>query len=345
MNDHPASDLGTRFHALPTELRARVFSHLLVRPVKWDVPHLESCSRSRAKTTSDHHTRPSHHDLAAPENTYICAQCGPFTHERNWRHAFERGYRVFVSPWRSQWAPPQTNAFLCTNCYDDRWRSRPFPEPTNLPCLCARRRNLEVRVVGRAWNVEASQVFFSENMFAFDECTSMRHFFAAMPERWRTLVTRVSVLLPMWKGDDRPDPDVLATSLSVLGSLTWLREIELDAKLLNTEATALALINCDVPNLRRVRFVVQRPWRQIYWQDVEPPTYVWAECASRRLLTGGFSERVALSMKSRHTEVLNAQTIKDDVQRQRALYQCIQEDAQPASVPFPDDFLRLSVGS
>jgi hypothetical protein len=302
MDEQNRSDLGTRFHAFPPELRAHVFSFLLVRPVKWDMLHLESCERWSLKTIS-HYTRPSHHSLVDQDNFYICARCGPDTHERNWRHAFARGFEVYVSPWRSKWAPDQDNPYICTNCYDDRWRPRPFPEPTNLPCLCARRRNLEARLVCRQWNKEASIVFFSGNTFTFDDCIAMEHFFSAIPRRWKTLITKVSLLLPLWRNDD--SIDLLANSLCVLDKLIWLQYLELDAKLLNHEATVSALLSFSIPSLQKVRFVAQCPYKDVLWRKLNPPTYVWGELEDRLLFTGGLPEYVARSIKSQSTHALS----------------------------------------
>jgi len=326
MDERQQSHLGTRFHALPPELRAHVFSFLLVRPVKWELRHLEGCEQSAAITTSDY-TRPSHHSLPDSDNIYVCAECGPTSHERNWRYAFTRGFEVYVSPWRSKWAPAQTNPYLCTNCYDDRWRTRPFPQPTNLPCLCARRLNLETRLVCRQWNKEASTVFFSENTFAFDDCISMGNFFSAMPQHWKTRIAKVSILLPFWtNAGDSTDIFLLARSLSVLNELTWLQNLELDAKLLNEELTASALLNCSIAGLRKVRFVVECPYKELLWRKMGPPTYVWGELRGRHLLKGGFSEYVTRSVKS---QSINAPIFhKTDIERQKHLYNSVQSDAQ-----------------
>jgi len=328
-DEQQQSDVGMRFHALPPELRALVFSFLLVRPVKWDSRHLKTCERSSAKTVSGY-TRPSHHLLANSDNIYVCAECGPDTHERNWRHAFTRGFEVFVSPWRSKWAPAQANPYLCTNCYDDRWRTRPFPQPTNLPCLCARRKNLETRLVCQQWNKEASLVFFSENIFAFEDCASMENFYSAIPICWRTLITKISLLLPFWKDDSyATNTAFLASSLPILDKLTWLQYLELDAKLLNEELTASALLSCSIASLRSVRFVIQCPLKQLVWLKVEPPTYVWRELRGRHLLEGGFSEFVARSLKAQSISASGLRTkIAADVERQKELYVSMQNDSQ-----------------
>lgn len=330
MAKNSPSDLGTRFHSLlPHELRAHIFSFLLVRSVKWNLQHLESCERRNSRTIGEY-TRPTHHNLVGPDHSYICASCGPFTHERNWRHAFERGFEVYVSPWRSKWAPDQGNPYVCTNCYDDRLRSRPFPEPTNLPCLCARHKNLEVRLVCRQWNEEACGVFFSGNVFAFDDCVSMKHFFSIIPRHWIILITKVSLLFPLWHTeDDSASVDVLATSLSVLSSLTWLQHLELDAKLLNDEATTLALLDTRIPSLERVCFFVQSPIKVIPWREGLSPTYIWGELANRCLLVGGLPERVARSIKAQGVEAHSCQkTNKEEIRRQSQLYEFAQKNDQ-----------------
>lgn len=330
--------LGTRFHALPPELRAYIFSFLLVRPVKWDVRHLESCTWSSTKTRSIY-TRPSHHLLEDSGSTYTCAECGPGEHRRHWRLAMNRGLEVYVSPLRSKWAPEQTNPYLCTNCYDDRLRPRPFPQTTNLGCLCARRNNLETRLVCRQWNKEASTVFFSDNIFAFDDCTSMGDFFAAIPRRWKTLIKKVSLLLPFWEDSIDPailldeakqtDVALLAKSLSVLDELPWLQCLELDAKLLNYQLTASALLNCRITDLQRVSFVLRCPYRGLLYRKMELPNFVWRELRGRHLLKGGFSEYVARAMKSQGINTLkNHKMTLADVAQQRQLCESLQNDSE-----------------
>jgi hypothetical protein len=86
--------------------------------------------------------------------------------------------------------------------------------------------------VCRQWNKEASNVFLSQNTFAFDDCTSMGDFFSAIPRRWKTLIKQVSLLLPFWEDSidsvnllEDPEPTgvaLLAKSLSVLDELPWL---------------------------------------------------------------------------------------------------------------------------
>jgi hypothetical protein len=326
MEQPPRSTLGSRFYALPSELRAHIFSFLFVRPVQWDSLHLESCEKWHARSTSEY-IRPTQHSIPEVDSPYVCASCGLDTYEHNWRHAFKRGFKVYVSPWRSKWAPPQDNPYICSNCYDDRWRVRPFPEPTNLPCLCARHQSLETRLVCRGWNDVCSIVLFSRNTFAFDDCISMGNFFSAIPKRWKVLVTSISLLLPLWHPGDGPaSVKAFPGSLSILNDLTWLRDLELDAKLLNHESRASALLDCSIAGLQTVRFVIDCPQYEVLWRSIKPPTRVWNELHGRVLLVGGFSEFVVPSMKSQFIYDVQTQALSIDVQIRRRLYNLIQDD-------------------
>ncbi|KEQ90495.1 hypothetical protein AUEXF2481DRAFT_568424 [Aureobasidium subglaciale EXF-2481] len=325
MDTQLQTGLGRRFHALPSELRAYIFSFLLVRPVKWDLRHLESCEKYCARTTSGYE-RPTHHTIPGLESRYVCASCGPWTHERNWRHAFGRGFEVYVSPWRSKWAPPQGNSYICSNCYDDRMRTRPFPEPTNLPCLCARRQSLEMRLVCRQWHDEASLVFFSENTFAFDDVVSMGHFFTAISGPWARVISKLSLLFPLWTPEDGPSKvSEIVSFLSILNELPWLKSLELDAKLLNEESAVSALLRCQFTSLRSVSFVVQCPLQEVLWRPMKSPTNIWNELEGRIVLLGGFPEVVARSMKTRKDIATPVMESHEFIQQKR-LYEAIQDD-------------------
>lgn len=173
-------------------------------------------------------------------------------------------------------------------------------------------------------------MFFSENVFAFDDCVSMKHFFSIIPEHWKRLITKVSLLFPLWDtDDDSASVDVLATSLSVLSSLTWLQYLELDAKLLNDEATTLALLDIHIPSLERVCFVVRSPIKVVPWREGLSPTYIWGELADRCLLVGGLPERVARSIKAQGVGTpAFLKTYKEEIRRQRQLYDFAQKNDQ-----------------
>jgi hypothetical protein len=101
---------------------------------------------------------------------------------------------------------------------------------------------------------------------------------------------KASLLLPFWKdGSDSTDIALFARSLSMLDKLTWLQYLELDAKFLNEELTASALLSCSLTSLRRVRFVVECPFRELRWLKMESPTYDWCEFRHRHLLKSGFA--------------------------------------------------------
>jgi hypothetical protein len=158
----------------------------------------------------------------------------------------------------------------------------------------------------------------------------MKHFFSIIPRHWIILITKVSLLFPLWHTeDDSASVDVLATSLSVLSSLTWLQHLELDAKLLNDEATTLALLDIHIPSLERVCFFVQSPIKVIPWREGLSPTYIWGELANRCLLVGGLPERVARSIKAQGVEAHSCQkTNKEEIRRQSQLYEFAQKNDQ-----------------
>jgi hypothetical protein len=173
-------------------------------------------------------------------------------------------------------------------------------------------------------------VFFSENTFAFDDCVSVESFFSSIPRQWKTLITKLSLLLPFWEDDsDSTDVASLARSLRILDELACLQHLELDAKLLNEELTASVLLNFNIASLSSVRFVIQCPLRELQWRKMKPPTYVWRELRGRHLLQGGFAEYVARSMKA---QSINASSfnkkITANLEQQKQLYSSIQKDSK-----------------
>lgn len=130
---HPT--LADRFHALPAELRAHVFSHVLVQPVKWDIEHQNECP-----------LRTSNEEIDVWVCNRHCAYL--FRNTTGWRQNLNEGHMTPISPLRSKWAPDQTNPYLCSDCFL-RFRPRPFPKASSLPCLCARRNGLEALLVCR----------------------------------------------------------------------------------------------------------------------------------------------------------------------------------------------------
>ncbi|THY36144.1 hypothetical protein D6D01_00682 [Aureobasidium pullulans] len=159
----------------------------------------------------------------------------------------------------------------------------------------------------------------------------MKYFFSMIPRHWKMLITTVGLLFPLWHtDDDSTSVDILAAPLSVLSSLTWLQYLELDATLLNDEATTLALLNIHIPSLERVCFVVQSPIKVIPWREGLSLTYIWGELANRCLLVGGLPERVARSIKAQSIDAPPPlwKTNKEEIRRQRQLYEFAQKNDQ-----------------
>jgi hypothetical protein len=144
-----------------------------------------------------------------------------------------------------------------------------------------------------------------------------------MHPHWKTLIEKAT----LWRREDGlTGVNTLASSLSILNSFTWLRDLELDANLLNEEPTALALLDCRIASLQNVRFVVECPHHGVLWRYMEPPTHVWNELDGRVLLVGGFSEIFARCIKSLIARGLRARDKSADIQRQRRPYEVVSND-------------------
>lgn len=146
--------LGTRFASLPAELRAEIFAWLLVRPVKWSAEHEADCPLRNPEETSSpfEDIRPR---MNPSRETCPLAYCG--IPASRWR---SRGQTIYKDPWRSEWAPVITSEFLCSVCWDARFRSHPAPRIDSLPCLCARKRRdgLAALLVCKKWYEEGARV-------------------------------------------------------------------------------------------------------------------------------------------------------------------------------------------
>ncbi|EME87679.1 uncharacterized protein MYCFIDRAFT_75524 [Pseudocercospora fijiensis CIRAD86] len=150
--EHSITTLGDRFNALPAELRAHIFSLLLARPVKWDVEHQPQCPR-----------RQSDYDITPTMGN--SNQCSAAASQVEWRKG---NCNMFQSPWRSQWAEEPQHPYVCSICYDHRLRTGPTPTPRTLPCLCARRPELQLLLVCKKWYQEAGTVLYTQNTWAFE---------------------------------------------------------------------------------------------------------------------------------------------------------------------------------
>ena len=292
--------LGDRFHALPAELRAHIFSLLLVRPVKWQLTHHLHCPLLPS----------TNHSTPRKDAKDTCVRCvGGHDHQRIplWRsrQSQDLGFRTWRHPWRSEWAEEVGNEFMCSDCWDAEFRPRPHPAEEkikrHLRCLCARRRDLGVLMVCKQWHAEAGAVFYAQNTFAFEDATTFISFVSNLPSRWRERISRVSMMAyhpsdaaesrsqeereSGWEGTNKLRP--IWHWLRQLPSLSYL---ELDAHFLTRVSTVQAMLRLGLRNVHRVCFTVHNAW-------IPRSAYVWPEYHEAKLLVGGLAEEVARAIK------------------------------------------------
>ncbi|KAI1124304.1 hypothetical protein F5Y10DRAFT_269221 [Nemania abortiva] len=277
-------NLGTRFAGLPTELRAEVFAWLLVRPVKWSATHMADCPLRSPELTATpfEDIRPR----MIPSRVTCAAADPPM---RRWRH---RARPIFRDPWRSEWAPPITNEFLCSSCWDARFRSHQRPRIDSLPCLCARRRRadgLGALLVCKAWYEEGARVLYTCNTFAFASPRECVEFFNALDPCWSTLISKVSLLAltPV-----RECPGFAAGELGGVNSQELLdaciifktppalSELELDILFLTRSDCVRIFRGPTFGNVRKVNFT-----QHMMMTPTEAPReFVWPRRALRELM-------------------------------------------------------------
>ncbi|KAI1077782.1 hypothetical protein F5B20DRAFT_582890 [Whalleya microplaca] len=293
--------LGYSFASLTPELRAEIFAQLLVRPVKWNATHdPRSCPLAACPMLLASSVRPRLEPLQASCATRVLG--GP----RWWLRDDRPTWR---DPWRSSWAPEPANPFLCSACWDARFRPAPFPRsPASLPCLCARRPNLQVLLVSRAWYAEAGRVFYSRNTFAFGHPLECADFLENLAPRWRPFVSKVSLLALPPEGVYPADANQELEEVEVpvggktgflaawmqLGRLPALSELELDAIFLTRPKCVKVLRRPALKNLRRIVFVQAGPTKI----SKESQGFVWPERGTRRSVEDSeFAVNVARGIK------------------------------------------------
>ncbi|KAI1505954.1 hypothetical protein F5X99DRAFT_176124 [Biscogniauxia marginata] len=288
--------LGDRFRALPPELRAEIFACLLVRPVKWDALHRPECELLAAP-------HPYAFIRPLPDlDTTTCASRYGAHYISLWR---KNEKPAWVDPWRSVWAPKQGNTYLCTACYDDRLRPRPFPRVRSLPCLCARRQNLQTLLVCRQWYAEAGHVFYSRNTFAFgipEECVE---FLSALAPRWRPFISKISLLAlapdgvnPETATEDTKEVEISGRALreawNMLATLPGLSELELDAIMLTRKNCVKVFRGPALKNLRRIYFTQAVATKR----RESPREFVWPRRGARiAVADSDFAPQVARAIK------------------------------------------------
>ncbi|KAK4508235.1 hypothetical protein PRZ48_001973 [Zasmidium cellare] len=299
--------LADRFHALPVELRAHVFSLLLVQPVKWDMLHQATCILRDCDFDQTPH----------PPWDSGCASCNGCD-TRLWRRDVQLGLETWQNPWRSVWAPPRRNPYLCTQCYDTFHRPKTIPRPESLPCLCARRQNLDVLLVCKKWYHEAATVFYTRNTFAFETPSTFVPFITTLPSQWRAKISKISLMAfhPLSPGSIDVDSGYPANTPIfpkrwvgvyplLRNELPALTSLELDSRLLKNPKTVKALLQLRLHNVRRISFV-ERPQhtRQLNSLWTNGTDKIWPAMACRTLIVGGFAEDTAKAMKTDGVRVL-----------------------------------------
>ncbi|KXT00687.1 hypothetical protein AC578_8254 [Pseudocercospora eumusae] len=319
--EHSNTTLGDRFNVLPAELRAHIFSFLLARPVKWDVEHQPKCPR-----------RQSDYDITPTMRS--SNQCSVDASMVEWRKG---NCDIFQSPWRSQWAAEQQNPYVCSVCYDHRLRGRPTPTPRTLPCLCARRQELQLLLVCKKWYQEAGTVLYTQNTWAFEDDTTFTSFIPSLNPDWRTTISKVS-LMSWVKGTELYPTSASTLFMSCHGlpyDTTWeeflqrpeytgpgiwallrtlpaLSHLELDALFLTSARTVKLMLKLGLRNLKQVKFVRRVEDVDNVWKSGTPT--VWPAFAGRELIVGGFAEEVARAIKGqRQLRLKKFSAIKESV--------------------------------
>ncbi|KAH9905135.1 hypothetical protein F4778DRAFT_802624 [Xylariomycetidae sp. FL2044] len=303
----PPNTLGHRFSALPPELRAAIFAHLLVRPPKWSLRHETHCPLSVPRRDGRAHLNPS---TQVDWRLYTCASS----------HASATRWRADARPvhvdsrLRSEWAPEPRNPFLCSACYAAQARPRPHPEMVrgdDVRCACARRRDLGVLLACRRWHDEAGRVFYARNTFAFGAAAECVGFLEGLRPAWRACVTKVSLLAlePVLWGPGSYEamagrveirvkgPEGFRRAWALLAKLPALRVLELDAVFLTRAECVRVLRGPALKSLARLHFT-QAVMRSA--ERERRSTFVWPRRGVRREIEySGFVQGVARGVKGR----------------------------------------------
>lgn len=289
-----------RFHALPSEIRDEIFAWLLVRPVKWNCQHQPDCRRRRSIDPYE--------DIRPMFDPFKHTCASSYSYAPSWRR---NNKPIWIDPWRSQWAPEQSNPYLCSLCYDHRHRPQPYPVTFSkgLPCLCARRANLQTLLVCRRWYEEAGRVFYSQNRFAFGHVRECWTFLDNLSDKWKLLLTKVSIIAfsPAHVNPETAEGDIKHALVPVEGGsglldvwrrlqqLPALSELEVDAVMLTRLEAIRVFRQPAFPNLRSIKFVQALPVSARKHRE-----FVWPRLALRKEITDSyFAEQLARGIKGR----------------------------------------------
>lgn len=157
------------------------------------------------------------------------------------------------------------------------------------------------------WYAEAGRVFYSRNMFAFEDARTCLGFFGCLRREWREVVSSVSLVPYQGPGSDL-NGNALESSKrltqvwSLLRHSPALTRLELSAHYLEDEKILLPLLRLGPKNLRAVRFMHRMP-ASCLPQDPRASDggaearYIWPHLAHRILVRGGLAEQVGVVLK------------------------------------------------
>ncbi len=291
------------------------FSFLLVREPKWNRTHRPDCPLLTSNTVSAPQMDPtdwySHLRYGWPVHTFdTCVRClnNHYASRAPLWQRDEPPRRTWTNPWRSSWAPPVTNEFMCSNCWDRDFRTNPHPNPLQdqdegwMRCLCPRREELQVLLVCRRWYEEAGRVFWSENVFSFEEPRISIDFVENLRYSSRDLISKISISTRHFQNVEGVGTACASRKLrkrmwAALRSLPALTHLELDGLMLAHPRTVGEMTRLGLTNLRSVRFVLHN--RPNYFVSLEGQTsaFISPETAESRILVGGLAEEVAGAIK------------------------------------------------
>ncbi|KAL3440046.1 hypothetical protein BJX65DRAFT_291228 [Aspergillus insuetus] len=296
--DPDSSPFLTRFFALPTEIRLQIYRLLLVRPCKFDLRHKFGCNTGIIgfQTTI--------FDILYYNPTFRCADCATW----RWRAQGTEETLSADTPARSAWARPKRNPYLCERCYPEmqyrlgleKW---PFMMEY-LCCLCSRRENLGVLLINRRIYDEAWPIFWAENTFAFESGRLLGDFLEEIPAEKRARIRSVAFLSPEETPMDTEEEE-LRDCWSLLRACTGLRELELDAGLLNSRDFVLELRTVRAGKVRFIEKSKQMGFDSYDQGYRERKMTPWL--AYRRRWTDELSELLVQSMTH---EVVDEESIR-----------------------------------
>ncbi|CAG8248112.1 unnamed protein product [Penicillium salamii] len=242
-----------RFFALPLEIRDNIYRQLLVQPNKFDMFHTRPC-------------------IPASTSSSGCTECS------NPRST------------RSKYARPKLDPALCDACYWDfhgqNMQSIEPPPLGSLMCLCTRRENLDLLLVSRQLHDEASYIFWTENVFAFENHGTLIGFISVVREHIRGLIWYISFM-----PDEVSEFEWMDFGL-VWGHLrmcTGLIILEIDVMLLESLENVMGLGSMSVK--RRVDFVKRSVGAsQGGWPDI----YVCLSRGGRKAVCTPFTKTLTL---------------------------------------------------